>query len=204
MQDDERPGARPVRLRVGLDLGRVQHERLGLVRLELLVGRADEHRLREERVVRARGDDANADPMRGVGAGEGVDDVEALLRGEVVGDLATKPVEVRLLDRAVDLAPPDPLLGARLAHDELVVGRASRETAGVDDQRPALGEPSVAALERVGVELGRGRVAEHVARRRKPVSLQTRLRRRRRHGVDLLGGRAPSKGSVSRSGAGET
>ena len=80
---------------VGLHLRRVQHERLGLVRLELLVGRADEHRLREERVVRARGDDANADPMRGVGAGERVDDVEALLRGEVVGNLATEPLEVR-------------------------------------------------------------------------------------------------------------
>ena len=190
VKHDERPRARAVGLRVGLDLGRVQHERLGLVGVELLVGRPDEHRLREQRVIRACGDDADADPMRRVGAGECVDDVEALLPGEVVDDLAAERLEVVLLDRAVDLAPPDPLLGARLADDELVLGRPSGEAAGVDDQRPALGEPPVAAFERVRVELGGGRVAEHVAGRRKPVSLQTRLRRRRRHGVDLLGVRA--------------
>ena len=67
----------PSLLRVRLDLGRVQHERLDLVLGELLLGRGDEHRLREQRVVRAGGDDADADAVLGIGAGEGVHDVRA-------------------------------------------------------------------------------------------------------------------------------
>ena len=72
---------------------------------------------------------------------------------------------MRLVERHVGVAPPDPLLGARLAHDELVLRRAAGELAGVDDQRPSLGEPSVTAAEGVGVELRRGRIPEHLAGR---------------------------------------
>ena len=116
MQHDERAGARAVLVRVGLEVGRVQHERLAArTRLSSLGGEVDEHRLREERVVRVRGDDAHADPVRRVGAGEGVDDVERVGRAEVRGDLLAQAVEVLLRERLVDLAPPDPVLGAGLA-----------------------------------------------------------------------------------------
>jgi hypothetical protein len=48
-----------------------------------LRGRVDEHRLREQRVVRPVGDHAHRDAMGGVGAGERVDDVQGSApRGE--------------------------------------------------------------------------------------------------------------------------
>ena len=194
MQHDEDPRARPVDLGVGLDLGGVQDERLGLVPVELLLGRADEHRLREERVVRARRDDAHADAMGGVGTGEGVDHVEARLRREVVDDLLAEPVELRLLDRGVGVAPPDALLGARLAHDELVLRRPAGEPPGVDDERAALGQPAVTALERVRVELRRGRVVEDLSLRLDPVLFQAHPGRRRAHLVRGLLDRASPGG----------
>ena len=116
----------------------------------------------------AAGDDAHGDPVRRVGAGEGVDDVE-VLRVEVRDDLLAQPLEVLLGDRLVDGAPPDPLLRAGLADDELVLRRAAGEAAGVDDERPALGEPALAALERVRVEQRRRRVPVDAAARAQPV-----------------------------------
>ena len=181
MEDDERARSRPVRLGIRLDVRRVEHERLRLVGVQLVAGRTDEHRLREQGVVRARRDHADADPMLRVGAGERVDHVETLLGREEVGHLATEVVEARLLERPVDLSPPDPLLGAGLAHDELVLRRAAGESARVDDQRATLRELPVPAPQRVGVQLGRGGVPEDLAGRLDPVPLQPRLRRRRGH-----------------------
>jgi hypothetical protein len=63
-----------------------------------------------------------------------------------------------LVDLGVDGAPPDPILGAGLADDELVLRGAAGVDTRVDCQRAALGDRGLAALERVGVELGRGRV----------------------------------------------
>ena len=50
VQEDERVRARPVLVRIGRDRGCMQDERLRLHLLELLLGRLDEQRLREERV----------------------------------------------------------------------------------------------------------------------------------------------------------
>ena len=84
----------PSPLRVGLDRGRVQDDDVGLERHALSSARRrDEHRLREERVVRAGGDHAHADPVGRVGAGEGVDDVERILRVEMRDDLRAEAVE---------------------------------------------------------------------------------------------------------------
>ena len=99
--------------------------------------------------------------MRRVGAGERVHDVDVAL-AQPVRDLLAQPLEVVLRDVGVDVAPPDARLGAGLADDELVLGRAARVLAGVDHERSALGEPSVAARERVLVQLRRGRVPEDV------------------------------------------
>ena len=89
--------------------------------------------------------------MRGIGAGERVDDVERRLARELVGDLVAQPLEV-LLGELLVAVPPDPVLGARLADDELVLRRAAGVPAGVDDERAALGDPRFAAPDRMLVE----------------------------------------------------
>jgi len=74
----------------------------------------------------------------------------------MLGDLGAKPLEAFLVDRGVDVAPPDPLLRAGLTDDELVLRRAAGVRAGVDRERPTFGDLCLAALECVRVEL-RGR-----------------------------------------------
>ena len=158
VQHREDAGARAVRLGVGLDGGRVQHERLRLEAFELVVGRVDEERLREERVVRAVRHDAHADPVLRVRAGECVDHVEVLLREER-RDLLADPVVVLLRDLVV-AAPPDAILGLRLADEVLVLRRAAGEAARVEHDRAGIREAAVAAEERVGVQARGARVAE--------------------------------------------
>ena len=151
----------------------MQDERLRLEVAQLLLGRVDEHRPREERVVRVVRDDADGDPLLRVGAGERVDDVEVAV-AEVRDDLLAQPLEVLLRDLRVDVAPPDPVLGARLADDELVLGRAAGVLAGVDGERPAFGDPALVALQRVRVELRRGRVPVDGALGLDPVDREAR------------------------------
>ena len=66
-------------------------------------------------------------------------------------------------DRRVHLSPRDPVLATGLAHDELVLRRTARVHARVHDERAPFGDLPVAALERVHVELGDGRVPVHLA-----------------------------------------
>ncbi len=152
VQADERLGARPVLVGDRGDRGRVQHQRLRLHLVELLVGRIDEQRLREQGVPRALGDDADGDAVRGIRARKRVDDVHVAFTQSRC-DLLAQPVEVLLRHLGVDLAPPDPVFGAGLADDELVLGGASRVLARVDDERAALGEPRLTSRERMLVEL---------------------------------------------------
>ena len=88
MQHDERPRPRPVHLRIGLDIRRVQHQRIRPEALQLAVGEVDEHRLREQRVVRVRGHDPHPEPMLRIGARPGIDHVQRLRLAQLVGDLA--------------------------------------------------------------------------------------------------------------------
>src|SRR5262249_38262530 len=67
--------------------------------------------------------------------------------------------ETLLVERTVHAAPPDSALRTGLAGDELVVGRAAGVRAGVDDERPALGEHALPPLERPRVERRRGRIS---------------------------------------------
>jgi hypothetical protein len=172
----------------------VQDDRLRLELLELLVGRRDEHRLREQGVVGVVGDDPHVDAVLRIGAGEGVDDVEVAV-GEVGRDLGAKAVEAILLERPVHIAPPDALLGGRLPHDELVLRRAAGVAAGVDDERPALGEHALAPAQRVRVEDGRGQVPVNPAAGFDAVGGQVLVRRRRHAGH----GKRPGSGAASRS-----
>jgi hypothetical protein len=76
----------------------------------------------------------------------------------MLGDLHAQALEVLLVDLGVDRAPPDPILGAVLANDELVLRGAAGVDARVDRKRPALGDRRLPAREGVGVELGGGRI----------------------------------------------
>ena len=91
--------------------------------------------------------------MGRVGTRERIDDVE-VTRPEEGSDLRPQRVEVRFVDRMVDLAPPDAILGAAFGNDELVVGSATCVLARVDDEGPAVCEDALLATQRVRVELG--------------------------------------------------
>jgi hypothetical protein len=89
-------------------------------------------------------------------------------------DLLPQPFEVLLRDLRVDVAPPDPVLGPGLADDELVLRRAAGVLAGVDGERPALGDAAFPPLERVGVQLRGARVPVDGPLGLDPVDAQTR------------------------------
>ena len=90
-----------------LDVGRVENEGVDGEPHELAGGRHDEHRLGEERVVRAGGHDAHTHAVVGIRAREVVDDVQRVAAGEVLGDLRAQAVEMLLGQRVVHGAPPD-------------------------------------------------------------------------------------------------
>src|SRR5512133_2994257 len=103
VEDDEGPAAGAVRRRIGLDGGRMEDERLELEVRELIVGRIDEERLREERMPGAVGDHAEREAVGRVGAREGVDDVQ-ILPLEVRDHLRAEAFELLGLEILVDLA----------------------------------------------------------------------------------------------------
>ena len=172
MEADERAGARAVLFGARLDRRRVQDERLGHMGGDLLLRRVDEERLCEERVPRAVSDHAEREPVRRVGARERIDDVELLVLEER-DDLRAQPLEALLVDRPVDASPVDPVLGLRLADDELVVRRPARVVSGVDDERAALGELPLAPEQGMEVQLRRARVPGHATGRRQAVRVET-------------------------------
>jgi hypothetical protein len=59
---------------------------------------------------------------------------------------------VLFAERLVDIAPPDPVARAVVIDQELVLGGAAGEAAGVDSQRTAFGQPSIAPCERMCIE----------------------------------------------------
>ena len=149
MERDERAGARAVLGRVGLDAGRVQDDASGAKPVELGLAPARMNIVRgEQRVVGARRHDPHRDPVRRVGAGEGIDDVEVAL-AEVSRQPSragarscsgssgwlTLPHQIRSSD-------------ARLADDELVFGERPVCLPVSTTSGAALGEHAVAARAR--------------------------------------------------------
>jgi hypothetical protein len=63
-------------------------------------------------------------------------------------------------ERLVDAPPRDAILRLGLLDGELVLRGAAGEPAGVDDERPRLGDPGLAAQDGVLVRDGRARVAQ--------------------------------------------
>jgi hypothetical protein len=114
----------------------------------------------------------------GICAGEGVDDVD-VAGIETTDELAAEAVEVILVDRLVDSPPPDPLFRLGLADDELVLRRAARELARVDDERSPFGETPLTAEQCVRVEQRRRRLPVDAALRAEPVLAERSLGRDR-------------------------
>ena len=157
MERDKGPCPGGVLLGARGDRRSVQDERVRLERLERLFVGVDEERLCEERVPGALRDDADGDSVPGIGAGIRVHDVDVFLL-QAGDDLVAQTLERLLRERGVHLRPPDALFRLGLADDELVLRRATRVDAGVDDERASLGEAALAAGECVRVELRRRRV----------------------------------------------
>src|SRR5690606_28803244 len=84
-------------------------------------------------------------------------------------------VEVRRLDRAVHLAPPDLVFARRLADDELVVRRAAGVLAGAADQRAVDRDRRLAAADRLFVQRRHAQVRIHPGDIRDAVHLKTGL-----------------------------
>ena len=113
----------PWRAGIGLEVGRVEHREAGAEVRQLGRHGADEHVAHEQRVPRVRRDEADRHPVRRVGAAEEVLHVQ-LARVEVGADVLVQPVERLGIEPGV-LLPPDPVGGAGLLDDELVLGGAA-------------------------------------------------------------------------------
>ena len=139
----------------------VDHRQLGLeVPQHGTVVLAHEHVAGEQAVPGVLGDDPHPQAVLGVGAGVAVEDEQVLVGGEGA-DLLEQSVELRRLDRPVDLPPPDLAAGLLFLDDELVVGRAAGVDAGLGDQGTGLGQLRLAPSERLLVEPRRRQVPPH-------------------------------------------
>ena len=114
-------------------------------------GRHDEQIADEQVLPGEFVDEADRQAVFGIGAGVEVLD-EELLALQVRDDVAPQHVEVRGVDRLVDLAPPDLRFARRLLDHELVVRRAAGMRAGAADQRPLLREQAFLAPDGVLIE----------------------------------------------------
>jgi hypothetical protein len=126
----------------------------------------DEHVPDEARVPRVGQHVAHLELVLGVGAAEQVLHEQLVARGEVRLHVGEQRVEVRLVERLVDLPPVHVGLARRLAHDELVVRRAPGVRGRDGDEGAHVGERALAATDGVLHELRGDEVPVHLARGR--------------------------------------
>ena len=132
---------------------------LGLVRRQRLRAfDAEEEVASEQRMPRAFGDQADRQRLLRVGAAAKILDPQ-LPGGKVLPHAVEQGVELRRLERRIDRAPRDVILGRRVADDELVFGRPSGVGGRVDDERAADADPPRAPADRLFVERRREVVA---------------------------------------------
>jgi hypothetical protein len=105
---------------VGLEFGSVEDGETGLEAGEVGGLRANEHVPHEQRVPRARRDEADREPECRVRAAEQILD-EQLAGVEEGADVGVQPIE-RVGLHAPVLGPPDAFLRLGIRHDELVFG----------------------------------------------------------------------------------
>jgi hypothetical protein len=111
----------------------------------------------------AFGDDADRQAILLVGAGVAFldEDVLALQIGE---EARLEPIEFLRRKRSVHLAPPNLVFARGLAHEELVVRRATRVLAGANNERTKVAQHPFIAPDRFLVERGRGKVPMNLAK----------------------------------------
>ena len=163
--------ARAVLLGIGLEVGRVQDERLRPERRELVARSASMN------IVFANSAwygcaVTTRTPIRcaGIGAGPRVDHVQRVGGAEMRGR-PCRAARRNCASASFWLTSPHQMRSVRrrLVDEELVLGRAAGEVAGVDDERPAFREPPVAARERMRVEQRGRRISIDAAGRVDPV-----------------------------------
>ena len=152
MHEDEHVGPRAVARGVSLEIRRVDdgelREVLGAPSGVVL---REEHVPGEQVVPGEFVDDSDREPVRGVGARPGVQDVQLLVL-EVVQHVAVKRIELVRVDRTVDAAPVHVLLARRFAHDELVVRGPAGVLARPADEGTLGGQRAFTAVDRLLVQ----------------------------------------------------
>ena len=140
---DERLGASPVQVRIGVELGDVDDGETRDVVLRLRPIRPDEDLTGEQVVPGIFRDDPNRDPVGGVGARETILHVN-IAPLQVSQEASIQCVEAGGFERTIDRPPPDPILGRGFLHDELVIGRTARVLTRSHDQCAAGGQQPLA------------------------------------------------------------
>ena len=153
----------PCRAGIRLEVGRVEHREPGTEVRQLAPAAARMNMLRTNSACQAFGVmNRTGTRIRGVGAAEEVLHVQ-LARVEVAADVLVQPVERLGLEPGI-LLPPDPVGGAGLLDDELVLGRPAGVGRGDGGEGAVIGELSFAAAERVFDERGRRQVGVNADR----------------------------------------
>ena len=134
-------------LRVELEGGRGHHAEVGVAEVaQLLLVRAHEHLVDEERLARELADGDDLAGVAAVGPRQAVHHEEAAL-GEVTDDLALDLLVALDAKGHVDAAPGDLVVHVGRVHDEAVLGRAARVLPRDDGERARARELALAALD---------------------------------------------------------
>jgi hypothetical protein len=113
--------------------------------------------MREKILPRELGVDAHGDAVVLVGADVAIEHVRIALR-EIRSDAIPKRIEGFQRDRSVGIAPIDVLLARRFLDEELVLRRAPRVRARIDDQLAVGAEDTLATAYRVLDQFGNAEV----------------------------------------------
>jgi len=143
---------------VGLERRQRDDREVGLEAHELIGVRPYEQVAREQAVPRQLRDDAHAQPVPRVRAGEHVLRVD-LVRADELLHAAEESVEAIAADGLVSRVPPDCVLAGRLLDEELVFGRPARVPAGLGGERARRDDRRLVSAHSVLVERGRAEIA---------------------------------------------
>src|SRR4029453_2924245 len=123
----------------------------------------DEHGMHEERVIRARADDADFDPIFRIPACKTVETVELLARVEIAKGALAVDLECAFVARNVYWSPPDIVFRRGMLDHTLVLWRTSCLDAGVSHERAVFRNTRVfLETNRVFIECARREIVVHV------------------------------------------
>ena len=151
--------AHAVLLRIGLEGRQAENGEVRRVAGKLLAIRADQQRADEQRVPCEFGEHARLDAVFRIGAAIKVLREKLLALG-VREEVIEQDIELHRRELAV-LLPPDRLLGAGVADNELVFRRTAGVHAGLGAERAAFDHVAFLGVERVFVKLLGGEVPMH-------------------------------------------